>query len=67
MGFKPRRREDMKVPKGIGISGYQKSRGQEIRNLYSENPETDMSRPSVGTRGRDWEPSTFQDSDFHES
>jgi hypothetical protein len=51
----------VKVPKGIGISelqnsGYRKSRGQEIGSLHSENPDLDLDRPSVGTRGGDQAP-----------
>ena len=51
----------MKVQKDVGISrflnsGYQKSRGQEIGSLHSENPDFDLDCPSVETRGRDQEP-----------
>jgi hypothetical protein len=42
----------VKVPKGIGASGYRhsgyrKSRRQEIGNLQGENPETHQSHPSI--------------------
>jgi hypothetical protein len=51
----------VKVSKDIEISGflnlgYQKSRGQEIGSLHSENPDFDLDCPSVETHGGDQEP-----------
>jgi hypothetical protein len=51
----------VKVPKDVGILGflnseYWKSRGQEVGSLHSENPDFDLDRPSVETRGGDQEP-----------
>ena len=51
----------MKVLKGVRISelqnsGLRESRGQEIRSLHSGNPDLDLDRPSVGTRGKDQAP-----------
>jgi hypothetical protein len=70
-GFKPSQAE-RKSRKASGyrdfrIRDIEKSRGQEIGSLHDENPETDLSRPSVGTRGGDREPSAYRDSTFHES
>jgi hypothetical protein len=51
----------VKVLKDVRISRlrnsrYRKSRGQEIGNLHGENPDFDLDRPSVETRGGDQEP-----------
>jgi hypothetical protein len=47
----PKSRQEVKLRCGAQLTSSHQNRG--IGNLHSEIPDADLSRPSVGTRGRD--------------